>query len=48
MEKRKPIVVMSWAMRQNTKKDATEFAQELVELLGTNELTEKFYFHQWE
>ena len=25
MEKRKPIVVMSWAMRQNTKKDATDF-----------------------
>lgn len=44
MLNRKPIVGMSWAMRQNKTTDAVEFANELVDLLKNNQEIEQFVF----
>lgn len=41
MSKRKPVVVMSWAMRQNREVEAVNFAEQLVELLGNDNSIEK-------
>lgn len=41
MNKRKPVVVMSWAMRQNREVEAVAFAEQLVELLGEDDTIEK-------
>ena len=41
MSKRKPVVVMSWAMRQNREVEAVTFAEQLVELLGDDQNIEK-------
>ncbi|MGY0354306.1 triose-phosphate isomerase family protein [Enterococcus avium] len=41
MSKRKPVVVMSWAMRQNREVEAVSFAEQLVELLGDDQDIEK-------
>lgn len=44
MSKRKPIVVMSWAMRQNIKVDAQNFTTKLIQLLNTDTGVEKIIF----
>ena len=44
MSNRKSIVVMSWAMRQNRKKEAISFSKKLVELLGEDHGVEKIVF----
>ncbi|MGM0168476.1 triosephosphate isomerase (TIM) [Enterococcus sp. AZ135] len=41
MSKRKPVVVMSWAMRRNREVEAVDFAKQLVELLGNENSIEK-------
>lgn len=42
--KRKPIVGMSWAMRQNKNAEALEFSTHLVDLLQEKETVEQFIF----
>lgn len=44
MVSRKPIVAMSWAMRQNKKEDAQKFARELISLLDQETKVEKILF----
>lgn len=41
MSKRKPVVVMSWAMRQNVEAAAVEFAEQLVKLFDEEDHIEK-------
>lgn len=44
MKSRKPIVMMSWAMRQNKREDAINFAQKLSELLKKKSNIEQVVF----
>ncbi|MHC5249377.1 triose-phosphate isomerase family protein [Enterococcus sp. LJL90] len=44
MTTRKPIVGMSWAMRQNRNQDAVDFAKQLVDLLNENQEIEQIVF----
>ncbi|EOL43112.1 triose-phosphate isomerase [Enterococcus phoeniculicola] len=44
MNSRKPIVAMSWAMRQNKKEDAVRFATTLIQQLNQENEVEKIIF----
>lgn len=44
MNSRKPIVAMSWAMRQNRKEDAVRFATTLIQQLNQETEVEKIIF----
>ncbi len=44
MNKRMPIVAMTWSMRQNIEKDAINFAEEIKKLLETENQVEKILF----
>lgn len=44
MAERKPIVVMSWAMRQNKTAEAKQFASKLIQLVGEDYGVEKILF----
>jgi len=44
MTTRRPIVAMSWAMRQNRSADAVAFAEQLVQLLQEHQAIEQVVF----